>query len=77
MQILTKFNIGDKVWYMWNNKCINFIIIGIKTFMGKYDYEDKNSNIVEYNLYKDKHSSHRNVKEKELFSTKEELISTL
>ena len=71
MKIETKYNIGDKVWLMWNNKAVQstvkeiFIEVKQKRISEEYALEDR---ISEY---------HRALTSGELFPTKEELLKSL
>lgn len=67
MTIVTKYNIGDVVFTIFNNKIKTFKISAIFYSQGSAD------SFIEYDLY----SVTGRVQEKELFKTKEELIANL
>lgn len=66
MVVQTKFNVGDKAWFMLENKpnCVDITGLNISI------YESGNVEI-EYTLHYDK------LKEENLFATKEELLKSL
>lgn len=70
MVVITKYNIGDHVWVMRNNKPEEFIIENIMIIIGAADMQKVP---IQYKL--NKHMSF--IKEPELYTTKEELIKTL
>lgn len=73
MQIETKYNIGDKVWFMHDNKVKSGTIITIGVFVERDMNSQYVSNSVQYGLdnfdypYRENH----------LFPTKEELLKSL
>ena len=67
MQIETKYNINDEVWFINNNKVKNLSIMAIMTFF------EKNTLTIEYGL----NSYIGKFKESDLFATKEDLIKSL
>lgn len=76
MTIETKYNIGDEVWFMTNNKPTTMrvwdITIEIKTkFDGQYVYGDY------YRIYYHDYGNKNTVKENNLYPTKEELLKSL
>ena len=84
MEIKTKYNIGDKVWFMENNHIVHSTICGycisygVGAFYGKYGTGDPQID-VSYNLRGGDVcvASVMNIKEDELFPTKEELLKSL
>ena len=81
MTIETKYNIGDEVWFMWNNKPTCQKIAAIEVYVGgkvlpsyyvvPYEIDPIkviNSDIIPYN---------RRFPEFRIFSTKEELLKSL
>lgn len=73
MERETKFNIGDNVWFMFNNKIHNANIIKISCvkFISPVDYKS----IIETEKYQLENSNW--YISKEIFNTKEELINSL
>lgn len=76
MKIETKYNIGDEVLFMANNKITTMrvwdITIEIKTkFDGQYVYGDY------HRIYYHDYGNHNTVEENYLFPTKEELLKSL
>ena len=77
MTISTKFNVGDRVWFIAKNRLINDRIIAINTFTDRpveeldgTVYETRTS--IEYMFVQ-----YADVNEKYCFSTKEELLKFL
>lgn len=79
MNINTKFNLGNIVWIMKDNKCHSFIIDKIIVTLEKIPtsnigYGYNGSRHVKYHLYE---CGENLFNENELHATKEELIATL
>ena len=76
MTIVTKFNKGDEVWYMKNNKPAWIIISAIEVF-----YVGTNQDKISYNAYDGLTPvtwlDHSNLREDTLFLTKEDLLKSL
>ncbi len=70
MTVTTKFNKGDVVWYMLNNKPLERKIVGIRIHPKFYD------NDVDI-YYTFNSTDQRGVSEEKLFKTKQELINNL
>lgn len=69
MKIETKFNVGDEVWFMCQNRSIQNTITSIRIYIGSDEYT------IEY-LFNDRYGDlWKN--EKYTFPTKEELIKSL
>lgn len=76
MTIETKYDIGDKVWFMWNNKPTAMRIGHIEAYCG-YCYNDYASEIIGKKIvYIEEYGEYR-MPESDLFPTKEELIKSL
>lgn len=82
MEIKTKYNIGDEVWFMENNRPVYALVAGYKTSYGKGDYfgefmtgEPKCA--ITYYVRGDKNSIGSLQEESSLFPTKEELLKSL
>lgn len=76
MTFETKFNLLDKVWYMRDNKPTEVIISAIEIF-----YVNTNQDYIAYNA-KDAINpvtwlDHTNLREYQLFKTKQELLQSL
>lgn len=71
MKIETKFNIGDKVWLMWNNKAVQSKVKEI--FIGVEQKRISEGYALEYRISE----YHRALTSEELFPTKEELLKSL
>lgn len=68
MEVETKFNIGDRGWYISNNKVTSQEITGFNISV------DENMNVeIEYTIHYDL----TKVSEDKLFKTKNELLKTL
>lgn len=76
MVIETKYNKGDKVWRMENNKAIQVEISAIETF-----HVGTNQDRIRYNakdcLNPGTWLDHTKLQESDLFPTKEELLASL
>lgn len=59
-----KYNIGDKVWKIYDSKAKEFTVYGVGTFKGKFEYQLSDDGSFLY-------------EEKELFTSKEEIIKQL
>lgn len=69
MKIETKFDVGDEVWFMYQNKCYGNVIAAIRIYIGSDGYTiEYLFNTTNGDVWKDEIS---------LFSTKEELINSL
>lgn len=73
MTIETKYNIGDEVWFMHDNKVKTAIIITIGVFVEIDMNSQYVSNSIQYGLYNFNHPYIEN----QLFPTKEELLKSL
>ena len=73
MTIETKYNIGDKVWFIDDNKVKSATIITIGVFVERDMNSQYVSNSVQYNLYDFPYPYIEN----QLFPTKEELLKSL
>ena len=77
MKIETKFEIGQKVWIMLDNRVQQKEIVGIITYIGKTKSTSHGSS----SLYHFKNQSFSsevfNRTEDEIFSTKQELLDSL
>lgn len=76
MTIKTKYNIGDELWFMANNKPTTIkvwnIIVEIKTKCdGQYTYG------THHKIYYQDYYGYHKILEQELFPTKEELLKSL
>lgn len=72
MNIETKFNVKDKVWFMEDNKPVVETIWNIEISLGD------NSPKVKYIFFhKKSNDNHRYFLEEEIFATKEELLKSL
>lgn len=73
MEIATKFNIGDEVWFMNHNKCESSIVKGMKIasvngdYLGYVNHVSIDYSLEEVGIYP----------ECALFPTKEELLNSL
>jgi len=76
MEFKTKFNKGEKAWYMKNNKPVEVIISAIEIF-----YVDTNQDHIKYNALDVINPvtwlDHANLFESMLYQTKEELLRSL
>jgi len=76
MYILTKFDIGDNVWFMENNKPTEGKVSSIEIF----NYETKND-YIKYNAYDIINPStwldHANLYEQNLYASKTKLLESL
>lgn len=83
MEIKTKYNIGDKVWFMENNHIVHSIIYGycisygVGAFYGKYGTGDPQTSTSYHLIGGDMLERSVNMEEEELFPTKEELLKSL
>ena len=81
MEIKTKFNIGDKVWTLHENKIVKFTINQIEAnvyddeILIKYGSKERIKQTVSWSIFQQELSISK--KESELFSAKEELINSL
>lgn len=73
MTIETKYNIGDKVWFIDDNKAKSATIITIGVFVERDMNSQYVSNSVQYGLYDFPYPYIENY----LFPTKEELLKSL
>jgi hypothetical protein len=81
MKIETKFDLDDNVWYMKNNKPKEVIITHIAMYCDNHIVKNKELEVI----YKGKNLPnfctslplHEDLKETELFKTKEDLIESL
>lgn len=75
MKIETKYNIGQKVWYISGYKavCRNICGVSVSTLSNEYCYDV----VVYYRLRRDGMSKEEQVEEKFIFPTKEELLKSL
>lgn len=69
MKIETRFNVGDAVWFMQNNKPDTSKVIAIKV--------EANRSITAVHCVIDYYGVEESMYEKYLFATKEELIASL
>ena len=75
MTITTKFNKGEKVWFMHNNKPLEIIIVFIDISIG-----GASGTVINYAGTKTNTSSYHRIdtiNEHKLFKTKEDLIKSL
>jgi len=79
MENKTKFNLGEKVWYMYNNRPVEGIVMRIEiTVGGTHDpimYASRDASImygIRYEL-----TPYVWVKEHKIYSSKEELLGSL
>lgn len=72
MQINTKYNIGDEVYALFNNKVKNFIITGISIVA-----KEKFPILIRYISFNIITGEYMKIDEKEIFPTKEELLKSL
>lgn len=80
MEIKTKYNLGDKVYVMHDNKVVYFTIQRINIKIGdKISIEYVSSEKFRQYLYLSKESDYMSlyVEEEKVFSTKEELLKSL
>jgi|JI10StandDraft_1071094.scaffolds.fasta_scaffold742979_3 hypothetical protein len=71
MELKTKFNVNDIVWFMEKNKPVEEKIWNIEISIG-------NNPRIKYIFFNNRNNeSHRVMMEKEVFSTKEELLKSL
>lgn len=76
MTIETKYNIGDEVWFMYENKATTMIIEYIEVICG-FKLNKHGDEVREIKVtYLDISASHR-LSEHKLFPTKEELLKSL
>lgn len=73
MTIETKYNIGDKVWFMHNNSVNSAIIIKIDFIIERSMNDTSIHQHAWYSLY----NYHSPYSEQSIFSTKEELLKSL
>ena len=67
MEVKTKFNVGDMVWYIYNNKVSHLDVTAVSISV----YSDSDP-IIKYTLHYD-----YELDESKLFTTKEELLKSL
>jgi len=67
MEVESKYNLGDLVWLIYDNKAVRFKVTGVRISV-----EDADNYEVEYSL-----SDCTKRLEHQLFDTKEELIKSL
>lgn len=68
MEVNTKFELGDTVWFVDNNKVVNLGITGI-TISVEYDQQI----VIMYSL----HYGDKKIEESKAYRTKEELLKSL
>lgn len=76
MIIKAKYNIGDEVWFMYENKPIQIQIGRIEVYYGYKLNKNGEEAIEKRVVYIDWYGEHR-ISESKLFPTKEELIKSL
>jgi len=76
MNITTKYNIGDTVWFMLGSKPTEYEIQGIKAYV-KLNAFYVEETIIVYEMSSNAEIGLRKANEKLLFPTKEDLIATL
>ena len=76
MRITTKYNIGNTVWYMYNNRPTRVIVSAIEIF-----HAGTNQDTIKYNgkdaINPNTWLDHTNLREDQLFKTKKELLQSL
>lgn len=69
MEVKTKFNIGDTIYFMYDNKVCNSFVRSVSVWIGKESTDIK--------YYMDRDKDRIPITEDESYATKEELIASL
>lgn len=69
MEIRTKFNIGDTIYFMYDNKVCNSSVCSVSVWVGRESTDIK--------YYVDRDKDRISITENKVYATKEELIASL